>query len=134
MVDQNKSTSTIIAGLFGLAVGGLLVYWLLKNTNQQLKSSNSNTEHSQYQLNDIQKLEQRIDQRIGNIENMLQSFQLKPTNINTNIPVQQNQQIVTQQDIQPMQQIQENEEECIIKTNDKGRIIGFTTHRKLFGK
>jgi len=138
MVEQSKgiSTQTVLVGLFGIAIGGLLVYWLLKNKNPNmvLHSQQSNSDPNLNSLgSSINTLQQKIDTielKLGQMQPPIQEQQQLSQISQTQQPIIQAQPIVQTENA--MTQIQENEEECILKTDEKGRIVGFTTHRKLF--
>ncbi len=155
---MDDKTDKFLGILFGIAIGAIIVYAILKKPQQQIQSNNnmlstnvcsttavdqhvptswSQHVHDNYSLID---LENRLNVRLSNLEQRLDQKLNQNIPQTTNIDSKQSSQTI-QHTMQPYQsqsqksnmvQIMENEEDWELKKDDKGKIIGVGVHRKLY--
>ncbi len=103
----------------GVAIGFFLGYAVAKKT-LGITSAGPNS-ISQFNLSELNIGIRQLNNRLAIIEARLGI----PANMSTSVPSVHSTE-------SKMQQIEENDEDFELKTNEKGRMIGFRAHRKLF--
>ncbi len=106
----------------GVVIGFFLGYAVAKKTLGTISVGNS---ISQFNLSELNIGIRQLNNRLAIIESRLGV----PS---PHIPQQISDSISDSGSLSQLQQIQENEEDFTLKTNEKGRMIGFIAHRKLF--